>query len=340
MDISENYWVLITRVLSNEASSSEKEELKQWLNQKPKNRELFEELSATWNQEVGDISFLFDSEAGLKRLRSKIKTSELEKQQELTLQSRRTANFNPLKIAASIVLLIGIVSAFVTYRFFEEPQVEQKVYATTEVEQRIVTLPDGSEVRLNTNSRISFPEGFAGTERTVELQGEAFFDVEEDPDKPFRITSGDAEVKVLGTSFSVKEQPQKAIMVVVEEGLVSFRHQADKEGVKLREGSLGLLQKDKTSINIEEAKTSNYFSWMNGELSFDKMPLKDVMLQLERIYGIKTAFKDSSLTSLQLTAHTNKLTLEEVLNLISQSLGISYQEDGDTVTWMENPDKS
>lgn len=345
MEINDNrIWLLITRVLSDEVTASEKEELKQWMNKKPEHQKLFEELKVSWNQEPGDISFLFDHQKGLDKLQSKISRVKREDKKEARisnfLKTQSARKFKPFKIAASILLLVAALAVTFTLQYWEP---SQTVYTTSSVEQRIITLPDGSKVRLNANSQITFPENFEGTRRQVTLEGEAFFEVEKNPRKPFVIHANEALIQVLGTAFSVKEQTASSdVMVVVKEGVVSFRpeNKTEANGVKLRKGYLGYLSGADGEINVEEVNTENYFSWIHGQLSFDGTPLSDVLTQLERIYGIRNMINDSSLASLRLTAHTNSASLEEVLQMIALSLEISYRRNGDTITWMKKNDGS
>lgn len=329
-------WTLITKSLTKEATDSEGEELKRWLNEDSEHRDFFKEIQSSWSQEPVDSSFLFDYDSGLDKLRRKL--TDVEQRQassdKKAVPSSRYSRFSPFKIAASILLLVAAVSAFFSIQYWEEPVV---TYTTTAVEQRIITLPDGSVVRLNANSLLSFPEHLAGSGREVKLEGEAFFKVAKNPERPFRVHINDAVIRVLGTSFDVKgSSKDKSVWVAVEEGVVSLgRRKGAEAGVaRLVHGQLGWLPADTDKVTVEQTNIENYLSWINGRLVFDKMPLKQVIRQLEHIYDIECRLKDSSLASLQLTAYSEKTSLEEVLKMIALSMEITYRKKGNTVTWM------
>src|SRR5699024_9334903 len=120
-------------------------------------------------------------------------------------------------------------------------------YETSNLEQRIITLPDGSVVRLNRNSRISFRENFAGSVRKIHLSGEAFFQVKHNAQKPFIIYSGNAVIKDIGTSFNVDEENGK-VVVAVREGIVAVKKQ-EKTGkqVVLHKNQIAAVRQDHIS---------------------------------------------------------------------------------------------
>lgn len=328
-------WVLITRELSNEASPEERRELQAWLAEAPDHQSFFNEIKHSWEEqptEAVDSSFMFDLESGRRLLRKK-----LEKEEEISgkpiVGKPQTDRFSTWKIAATIFLLVISLSAVMTAQFWEAPMVR---YATSNMEQRIITLPDGSEVRLNRDSEISFAENLAGKTRELHLEGEAFFEITKNPDRPFFVYTDDAVVKVLGTSFNVKENNKNEVIVAVKEGLVSLDHHGpnkEKSVVRLSADELGILSENVTSIAVEQADVGNYLSWMSGELAFDDMYFDRVVKQLERIYGIECELADPSLANLRLTAYSDNVHLDEVLQSIALALDITYQKHQGTVTW-------
>lgn len=334
-------WVLITKSLTREATDAEKKELEQWLSEHPDHRADFEEIRSSWEQDTVDSSFLFDYESGLEKLRAKLQASEEEYEgsKKFPVPSLRSSRFSPFKIAASILLIVAALSVFLTIQYWEHPVT---TYTTTSVEQRIITLPDGSAVRLNANSRISFPENLTGSNRKIKLDGEAFFDVAKNSGRPFLVHTSDAVVRVLGTSFNVKESSEdKSVLVAVEEGVVSLHREGfEKEAATLERGQLGRLAERTGRVTVEQTNIENYLSWINGRLVFENMPLRQVFRQLEHIYGIESRLGDPSIATLKLTVHSEKTSLEEVLKTIALSMEITYQKKGNTVIWMQKEKKN
>ncbi|HLR33342.1 MAG TPA: FecR domain-containing protein, partial [Fodinibius sp.] len=308
-----------------------------WLAEDPANRAFFEELRTRW-QETPDEngayrSFLFDRESGASRLRHKLRE---ERDREVTpvrnlSVSARSQRFTGWKIAASILLVIGVISAWAGMRFWTPPVTS---YTTSNIEQRIITLPDGSTVRLNRNSTISFQKGLSGPARKVTLQGEAFFKVAHKADRPFIIHTGHAVIRDIGTSFNVKQQKDGRVVVAMKEGRATLRGQqaSRKEAAMLTKNNVGILDKGHVTTTTQD-NIQNYLGWMEGRLVFKSTSFAKVVRQLDHIYGIHSQLADSSLSALTLTAYTQDTSLSEVLDMIALSLEIKYQRKGQTVVW-------
>lgn len=336
-NINQKIWTLITRHLSGEASPAEGKELRQWLDTDPKNREFYENIAASWNATPGesvDAPFLFDYEGGLGKLRDKMDRGgrfPVQKRKPL----KRPSNIPVLSLAAVVLGCLLAASVFMTLQVWEIPA-EVVTYSTSDSEQRIITLPDGSVVRLNRNSRIEYSENSGKESRDVHLEGEAFFNVSENPERPFVIRADGAVVQVLGTSFNVKGGDR--VMVAVEEGLVSFRHvgHEEKSGAHLSAGQFGMLSEDGREVVIENTDIENYMGWMNGYLRFSDMPFSEVIKQLERIYGVEHAIAEAPVREYRLTVYSERMQMEEVLETIALALDLKYKRQKDVIVWTES----
>lgn len=335
----EEIWVLVTRVLSGEATPAEENELKQWLDKDPKHREFYRNIKSSWSQDPERLSetFFFDYESGLGKLRNKLDKQRTVSRATLPLTKEKHFLLRHTWVVAAVILIAISLSVFATVSMWEQPEV-RKSYVTSEIEQRIITLADGSVVRLNRNSKIDVGDD-DGPIREVQLQGEAFFDVARDPDRPFIIHTADATIRVLGTSFNVKESDE--VMVAVKEGVVSLRNRKyeDKSAAKLVAGQIGLLSKDGKDVQIEDTNIENYLGWMNGYLKFESMPFNQVIQQLERIYGMEHELVDPSIGSVQLTVYTEQMQKEEVLQTIALALDLTYSEKEGVIHWQRVRDK-
>ena len=334
----QDIWIFLTRVLTDAADSSEKKRFNEWLEEDPANRAFFEDLETRWKKEPDDNtayrSFLFDHESGISKLRYKIREDkENNKYRAASRRATRFKRFTGWKVGASILLIIGVVSAWVGIQFWNPPVTS---YKTLNMEQRIITLPDGTHVRLNNNSTLSFKKGLSGTTRKVTLKGEAFFQVKHNADKPFVIHTGNAVVRDIGTSFNVKQSSDGKIVVAMKEGEASLRDKnaSSKDATILTKNHVGILSNGKAS-SFKQENIANYLSWVNGRIVFKEMRLDKVIRQLDNIYGIHSSLADSSLAALQLTAYTNKTSLDEVLGMIALSLDIDYRKEGQKVIWIE-----
>ncbi|MEX1212880.1 MAG: FecR domain-containing protein [Balneolaceae bacterium] len=338
--IDETIWIVLTRSLSGEATLREEETLQDWISESEENRALYRQIRSTWSQApspTSDAPFLYDYKRGLNRLQEKISESEQKRsdrhQRWITRRNRRIRRY-ALSIAAAILVVVLTSVSYVTHQYYEEPLLFS--YATNDFEQRLITLPDGSVVRLNSGSRLEVDADYIDGSREVRLTGEAYFDVEGNPEQPFLISVGDAIVHVIGTEFNVKAGEE--VMVAVTEGVVSFRHQEldHRSAALLTPGHLGVLSSSGQDVRIEETPVENYVSWMNGYLRFEQMPFEQVLSQLERIYDVKYDVNVNEIANLRLTAYTEQMQLEEVHKTIALALDLTYHSADGTVQWRLN----
>lgn len=232
-----------------------------------------------------------------------------------------------VRIAASIVLLLSI--GFLAYNrsnanLKEEP-VREMVQNTTWGQKMDLTLADGSKVRLNSGSTLKFPENFEGNTREVELIGEAFFEVAEDPDKPFIIRSSDIRTRVLGTTFNVSAYPDnEEVAVTLATGKVRV---ASKDStVTLLPDQQLVYNRSDHSLNTFQVDVNRYIDWKNGIIHIEDASLPEAVEVLERWYGVTFVFEDESFDNCHITATYDNQTLATVLESIKYvKKGLEYE---------------
>jgi ferric-dicitrate binding protein FerR (iron transport regulator) len=184
---------------------------------------------------------------------------------------------------------------------------------------------------VNVDSRLRLPSPFQVDRRVVQLTGEAYFEVEPDPDRPFIVQTESASVRVRGTAFNVRGYPDEdEVAVAVAEGGVAVQPQHDGDdptGVELGAGEVGRMGTADTTVQTRVADVTAYTGWTEGRLVFEDAPLQDVARRLERWYDLEVRIRDPSLRSLQLTASLKSRSVENVLDVITASLGIRYRID-------------
>ena len=159
-----------------------------------------------------------------------------------------------------------------------------------------LSLPDGSGVWLNAASSIRFPTEFAANERRVEITGEVYFEVTADRSKPFRVTSGQQEIEVLGTHFNINAyDDEPSIKTTLLEG--SVRVKLAKDGVVqsklLRPGEQAQIERGeaKTAIKVLKANTEEAVAWKNGYFMFYRAGIQNIMRQVARWYSAEVVFE-------------------------------------------------
>lgn len=150
-----------------------------------------------------------------------------------------------------------------------------------------LTLSDGTKVWLNAASCLVYPERFSGTERRVEVSGEAFFDVTKDAGCPFVVVAGGSETKVLGTEFNVRARKGRGVHVTLVEGSVELTSKG--ETVRLHPGEDALVA-DGKQIAITTPDMEIYTAWRNGEFYFDNMTIADIATEIGMWYNVSVIF--------------------------------------------------
>lgn len=200
-----------------------------------------------------------------------------------------------------------------------------------------LTLADGTEVKLNSNSRLTYPHGFAGTERKVQLTGEAFFRVKHDEARPFVVDAGGLLTKDLGTSFNICAYADKDCRVTLVEGSVSVTPKKEKTKVytltpgqqfSLREAE----QKESAHVEIEEVNVEETTAWVDGIYYYRDQPLEHILDDLARQYRAHVEFRNTKAKDIRLDFSANRNgTLAEAADLLN-GLGITRVSiQGDTI---------
>ena len=160
-------------------------------------------------------------------------------------------------------------------------------------QQLTIKLMDGSVIKLNAGSTLSYPEKFPADRREVHLKGEAYFEVAPNPKAPFIIHTDEVHIRVLGTKFAVEAYPEKQdVRVAVVEGKVEVgvSNTADKDGkeeVYLTRDEMATFEKHKREMTISGFDKNELLGWKDGILLFEKADFSEIVRRLERWYGVK-----------------------------------------------------
>lgn len=184
-----------------------------------------------------------------------------------------------------------------------------------------VTLADGTKVWLNSGSRLIYPNNFKGDKREVLLQGEAFFDVSHNAEKPFHVYAKNVDVKVLGTAFNVRAyDDERTMSTVLVEGSVALADMNKPENMTLLEPKqMAVYTADKPAVR-SMVVTEMYTSWKEGYLYLQKQSIEDVIKTLRRYYNvpIRLEIDEERYFSGRLDLQTD---LEEVMDAIALTTG-------------------
>jgi len=239
---------------------------------------------------------------------------------------------NPLYRVAAAILFAALLLVS-GYEVFYNPTATVSVLELTATDKVLntFTLPDGTLVTLNSDTKVFYPKKFGRKTREITIEGEAFFEVKPNKNKPFIIHAGKAQIKVLGTSFSVSAYPDtKLVEVIVQTGKVQVMNKMTEA---LQTDELILIPGDKGTL-VYESKTlqkttnhdPNFLAWKTRNLIFKATSLREVIGNLEKVYKVNISLADPKLNELLLTAQFNNYPLDFILKVIETTFKIEVQE--------------
>ena len=303
---------IIARVLSGEATAQERNELEKWQNLSNENKEAFEQMKVLWTQAMAN-DFEPNTEEALKTVSAKI--------------GGKKKKIRPLQLLLQVAAVAIIFIATGVYLKHELTPSRYQIFHAGVHEKKSIVLEDGTNVTLNENSTLTYPEHFDDTVRAVTLEGEAYFDVNHNPKKPFVIKAGESQTRVLGTAFIVRARPdEKEITVSVHRGKVAFS-QASAQ-VILTIGEKGTLDKTTGSVTEKYNDNLNDLSWQTNMLTFVGTPLNKVAGQLSEFYKVQVSLSSSELDSVKFSGQFYDKKIDEVLKNIELATGHEFVKDG------------
>ncbi|OQP66323.1 hypothetical protein A3860_12530 [Niastella vici] len=246
--------------------------------------------------------------------------------------------------AAVIVLTAALAWYFITN---SKPSIPATVTVTPRVNKaavdkstdfiRHITLADGTNVVLQANSRLDYPENFLGNAREVILSGEAYFDVAHDAKKPFIIHTGQIRTTVLGTAFNIKALPDgKEIIVSVTRGKVKVED--DKKLLAVLTPNEQAVYVPVTAAVSKDTVNANMLvtDWTKHEMRFEGQTFEEVAALLGRRYGVDIRFKKNGLKKCSIKAYfSGTETLEKVLDVLSIISNATYSMPDDKTVFLD-----
>ena len=318
-----DYIILLHKQLTGEISPAEQDVLGNWLRQSADNARFADELRLAWEKSAGYEKDIHpDLNAAFRRLQARIHEAPVSTPlRVLTFRQRL------LRVAAVAAVLIAGLWGF--QQFSGSVAMPEAVVISSADGIKEALLPDGTRVWLRQGARLEYPAAFAGTERPVRLQGEAYFEVASDSTKVFRVVMADpkSSVEVLGTAFNVRQSVEETA-VTVRSGKVRFSPDANNKSVILTAGQKAVLNKSKRQLVTETVVTFNELSWQTGGLEFIRTPIPQVIHDLEAYYNVQITLSNSNLQHCKHTAPLTSQPIEKVLESLSLIYQIQVKQTG------------
>jgi transmembrane sensor len=328
MDPSDRITYLLNRYLDNTCTRQEMDELLDYIQEHAEDEHLRAALEEGWEAE----NFFTDAgEPGWTEMQKKLQ--DLPGRENVRCHERLF-----FKAAACVLFLTAFCAAFFFWTgnknesFVENLPVRESV-KTSEDEHRLIVLSDGSKVWINGNSKLSCAPAFNDRTREVALDGEAFFDIRHDPDRPFIIKTGDVKTTVLGTAFNIRAFPgENAVTVTVTRGKVHVEAANNKGGTITANQQITLdLRSEQLEAQAVDADVVS--QWIKDDLILYEVTLDEVEEILEERYSVEIVLDNALLTKCRFTStFFQNASLDEVLTAICLVNGAEYKTDGKVIT--------
>jgi len=297
-------------------SETEVIEILDWIDSSPENQKRYNQLKNVWvvtgldsPDQVSVPAFVFP------------------RNKRLSFQQK---SFAPvLKYAAVFVLafVLGSLSLYFVNRSGQDQLTT--LYNTIDVpfgERSQITLYDGTKIWLNSGTKFTYPVSFGRNSREVQIEGEAFFDVAKNPDRPFVVSAGQLKVEVLGTQFNVCAYADDTeFSATLEEGAINAVNIKSGRSVTLKPGEQLVLNRTTNNLSLQRVNTELYTSWKENLLKFEDAPFEDVIKKMERWYDVKITVDAKINTQERYTMTIKTESLREMLQLVSKTTRMNYE---------------
>ena len=227
---------------------------------------------------------------------------------------------------------IMVDSARLNYQDNRPESVRELIYNKLLVgrgHEYMLILNDGTRVWMNARSRLVYPVAFGDT-REVELEGEAYFEVTRDENRPFIVHAGQVAVKVLGTEFNVSNSPEiEEVQTTLINGKVQVTLSENMDGYTLHPGEQVVYNKESGEVTVANVDVSYVTAWREGRLRFRDRPLKEIMDFISRWYDVDVVYEDESVKNYLFGCNFNRhVTVTPLLELFQSTGTVRFEVVG------------
>ena len=192
-------------------------------------------------------------------------------------------------------------------------------------------LADGTRVWLNAESRLRYPVAFTGKERKVEMEGEVYFEVAKNKEKPFIVTVNGVDIRVLGTSFNVSAYQEEVVTTLVE-GKVQLKK--GNEQVILSPNQQAIWSDDE--FRVKQVDARNYVLWKEGIFYFEDVDLETILDDMARWYNVNVFYMNPALKEMKFSVEIRRYgDINEILRRIEQTKRVKFEIKDRTINVYE-----
>ena len=306
------YKNLIINHLEDDIRDKDLVMLLDWLDEDPANRKFFFGIKDIWDARRGGHVSLPARPLWKKVLLPAGETYRIPRWRRLAIHIGKYAAMIAITVAVTVLLQKKqVVTKEVAYH---------QVMVQNGKQSQLIVLSDGTRVWINASSSLKYPASFDPAQRTVWLDGEAYFEVAENEAHPFVVRTGVMDVKVLGTHFNVTAYASDPkITTTLVEGKVELWtvHNKTAYATTLEPGQQAVYLKDENRIVLRKVEPALYTAWKDGYYKFDNTSFGEIAERLEKMYHVKITFADESLGQIPYTGtFVQEQSIREVLEII------------------------
>ena len=312
---------LLIKYITGEASPEEAMTVEEWIQAAPENKREFEELLQTWIAATPSGNAYQQPDVAKEWETLKKTTAPVKR-----IGSRRLI---PYLAAACLFLLIGILGWHLLQQSAGSSQNGEVVLMAQAMQQH--QLPDQSLLTLDANSTVTYKKDFDKATRELMLEGEGFFKVVHNPQRPFIIDMDGVKLQVLGTSFRVhNNRAAQQVNVDVVTGKVMLYNEQDT--IVLTAGQSGTYYREEKRFERLDTINVNNYSYATKHFAFADTPLDQVATYLEKTYKVKIQFQNPAIKGCRLSAQFDQQPIEDILEVIASTFDITYSMQEQTIS--------
>lgn len=313
---------LLVKYLAGEASYTEAMAVDEWLTQSPAHAKELKQLMQLWAETGRQESHIApDIKAAWNRAAA---DREQVMQQEHAKQTR--AIRHRWIAAALLLILAGSTYLLLRQRTANHIPGMHTISASADIIHQ--TLPDSSVVVLLPGSALHYPAQFPAGEKTVSMEGEAYFNIKPDAVNPFTVQIDDLRIKVIGTAFNVKKG-KDSIIVQVDNGTVQLSNA--KKMVVVKGGMQAIYLKAAGTFYLSKLENGNNYAYATRVFQFTNIRLEQAAAILSKAYNVPIVLENKKLADCTISTTFTNMSLEDVLEIIAAALSIQYRINGSTI---------
>ncbi|QDH79408.1 DUF4974 domain-containing protein [Echinicola soli] len=324
---------ILLKYLSGTASQVEKAAVIDWLKTDKGKAQLESLMQEEWGKEHKGVQE-DDLEKMLTGIYRRIGKATTHKK----LSNRKDHNWGKVVRIAASVMLVSLLTVLLYKQLdYTTPELPEELKTYTKKaragEKLKLRLPDKTFVILNANSTISYTSGFGKGTREVELEGEAFFEITPDKERPFMVRAGGVVVTALGTAFNTENRGGN-VSVALTEGKVSVENKVEgnEESVILVPGQIASVNRNvRGELGVATFIQEDVTAWKEGKILFKSKPLGEILDDLEEWYGVDIKLTKGVNAARKVSGTFNNESLENVLKGLTFSLGFEYEINNEQV---------